>query len=362
VLALLSLTVVPIFLFLIEGSLALAGRAGITNETSTGIDLLHRYSEFYGWEPRPGAGYVSEGKRVTINERGYRGRLVPRERQPATTRVVLVGDSVAFGLEVDDDETYASLLDARDNGIDVVNLAVQGYGPGQSLLRLEREGLDYQPDVVVFGFCLSNDFADAMLRTFLYDGSHPKPYFTVEGDQLVKHDEQLRLGTVGRLALWLQDRSRLYRLLAAPARPEPLGAHAERPWLRRRQDALRDPAAAQDTTFRIIERMRDAATSRGAAFLLVLHPDEDAARGRSPWADALEQSALLEGLTIVDLRERYAARGLAFNEVALDGIGHLSARGHKRTARILEEVLAEDRLQGYGGAATLTGTSFHPPR
>lgn len=359
-LALLGVTVVPAFLILAEGALALAGRAGISNQTSSGIDLLHRYSEVYGWEPRPGARIEYEGTVVTINADGYRGRRVPRERDTDATRIVIVGDSIAFGLDVSDDETYASLLDSRPN-LEVVNLAVQGYGPGQSLLRLEREGMAYDPDVVILAFCVSNDFADAMLPTFLYDGVHPKPYFTVDDGLLVEHDEHLKLPAARRAALWLQDRSRLYRLLTAPAPLAAPAPQAEISWLKRRREALRDREAALETTFRIIARMRDAAEQRGAAFLVVLHPDAEAAHGDSTWADALEGAPLLEGIPIVDLGKRYASRHLAFDKVARDGIGHLSHDGHQKTARILEQALAAQGLLR-PRAAAVTDTSSRPPR
>ena len=136
---------------------------------------LHVFSETYGWAPRQGASTTIAGNRVSLNALGYRGRELAVPRADGRTRVVVLGDSVAFGLNVSDEQTFTHLLDARDNGIEAGNLAVQGYGPGQELLVLEREGLREDPDVVVLAFCLANDFADAVLPVSLYDGVRRGP-------------------------------------------------------------------------------------------------------------------------------------------------------------------------------------------
>jgi len=55
-------------------------------------------------------------------------------------RVLIVGDSVAFGLGVDDDATMASQLQRAAAGrFEVVNAAVAGYGREQVLLVAQRQ-------------------------------------------------------------------------------------------------------------------------------------------------------------------------------------------------------------------------------
>jgi len=349
-----GLVAVPALVLAGEGGLALLARGAVTDSNSSGIDRLHRYSSVYGWEPRPGR-YLDEGHVITINEHGYRGPAAgPRDR--SRRRVVVLGDSVAFGLYASDHETYAAALDAGDNGLEVVNLAVQGYGPAQSLIRLERLGLSLEPDVVVLGFCLANDFADAMLSTFLFDDSHPQPFFTLgAGGQLVRHDEHLRLGARKRTALWLRDHSRLYRRLLPE--PEPDGERGS--WLERRRLATQDRGATLGLVSRLVVAMRDLAASRGATFLVLLHPDRQTARG-DRWARQFSARLEAEGVRTLDLLKSYEERGLDFDEVTIDGLGHLSAPGHAETAAILAEAL------GAAGPAprrvSLKGTSSLPPR
>jgi hypothetical protein len=107
------------------------------------------YSEWYGWENRRGFQGLLHDALTTVDSSGRRspGRVTTEsERRP---RVVMLGDSITFGSAVRDEETFCALMTPR---YDVVNLGVEGYGTDQELLKLEREGLAYHPDVVVLNF------------------------------------------------------------------------------------------------------------------------------------------------------------------------------------------------------------------
>jgi len=321
---------------------ALEGAARLLPRTAASDHAeLHRYSEAYGWEPRPGARIERPGRRTTINRLGYRGReLVPGPAAEAT-RLVLLGDSIAFGIGVSDDETFASLLDRDGGELEVVNLAVQGYGPDQSLLKLEREGLSFHPDVVVMNLCLDNDFADAVLSRNLYDGVRPKPFFRLQSGRLVPEDGHLRLTRPQRFALFVREYSRLVETLgsslAASARPT---GH----WLDRKEQATGDRDAVVALVGAILKRMRDAAAASGAGFVVLIHPDEVGFRPHSTWVNTLRRCPDVAGIQLVDMRERYRARGLRYSEVAADAVGHLSPRGHREAASILREILRDSSL------------------
>ncbi len=353
-----GLVAVPGLVLGAEGVLALLDRGEVTDSNSSGIDRLHKYSTVYGWEPRPGR-YVEGGRVITINEHGYRG-VAAGAHERTRRRVVVLGDSVAFGLYAADHETYAAALDARD-GLEALNLAVQGYGPAQSLLRLQRLGLSLEPDVVVLGFCLANDFADAMLSSFLFDAAYPQPFFTLEGGELVRHDAHLKLGLRERTALWLRDHSRLYRRFL----PETTQPEVERgTWLERRRKATRDQDATLELVTQLVVAMRDLAASRGAAFLVLLHPDRQTGRAErwasERWASEFAARLGAEDVKVIDLLKSYEERGLTFDEVAIDGLGHLSPPGHAETAAIVEAALGTDELKPH--RVSLMGTSSRRPR
>jgi hypothetical protein len=323
-----------------EFALRLANPTYLDDRPAVAIDRLHRYSEHYGWELRPGARQHDGDHWVSVNSEGYRGEPLPRRPQTTRQRVVLLGDSITFGTYVGDGQNFADVLEARDNGLEVVNLAVQGYGLGQELIRLEREGLDYEPQTVIVNVCLSNDFADIMLPVFLYDGMRPSPYYKLEHGRLVLHDEHLRLGLGQQLGVALHERSHLFnRLLELRGAPGPVEAGEPGSWVQRRAEALKDPQSAIRLAIAILARMRDLTEGAGARFVVALHPDKPALKGGSRWIDALAAAPELRGVEMIDLGREYRQGGLRYAELMLDGIGHLSPLGHQVAASILERRL-----------------------
>jgi hypothetical protein len=96
--------------------------------------------------------YVPKPDSGEFNHDGYRGPLYPRERQPGSTRVVVIGDSVVEGLGVDADERFTSVLSEKlGPGYEIINLGVRGYGLVQEVEYLKEKGLAYAPDHVMFG-------------------------------------------------------------------------------------------------------------------------------------------------------------------------------------------------------------------
>src|ERR1043166_8889897 len=76
-----------------------------------GDESSNVYSETYGWRLRPGFHGYDLGEIATINEDGYRGPRHARAKPAGRTRVVMLGDSIAYGAGVKDDETLAALLE-----------------------------------------------------------------------------------------------------------------------------------------------------------------------------------------------------------------------------------------------------------
>lgn len=99
----------------------------------------------------------SSGRRVT--------GLVNREG--ATTRVLLLGDSFTYGLGVNDDQTFAYLLEQRlsqgERQVAVINAGNPAKGTDYALKFFELEARSLKPDVTVLCF-FANDFRDNGLR------------------------------------------------------------------------------------------------------------------------------------------------------------------------------------------------------
>jgi lysophospholipase L1-like esterase len=104
---------------------------------------------------------------VKINREGLRDVERPRAKPPGVTRVLVLGDSMIEGLQVELPETMPKQLEQRlqamlpQRRIDVINAGVSGSSGPYALQYLKEEGLSYAPDVVVVTFTSRNDIEDA---------------------------------------------------------------------------------------------------------------------------------------------------------------------------------------------------------
>jgi lysophospholipase L1-like esterase len=90
---------------------------------------------------------------VRINSDGVRG---PDRPPGAARRVVFLGDSLTLGWGVEEQDTFASLLEARLSAVqptEIVNFGTGNYNTEQEVNLFLEKGLKYRPDqVVVFYF------------------------------------------------------------------------------------------------------------------------------------------------------------------------------------------------------------------
>jgi hypothetical protein len=97
-----------------------------------------------------------------INSQGMRSdREYAVPKPPGVFRIVGLGDSFTMGYEVDLEDTYLYQLEniLRERGVsnvEVLNLAVSGFGSAEELLKLEHEGLEYEPDLVIVGYFVND--------------------------------------------------------------------------------------------------------------------------------------------------------------------------------------------------------------
>jgi lysophospholipase L1-like esterase len=106
-----------------------------------------------------------------INQQGMRDdREFDYEKPPGVKRIVSLGDSFTMGYEVDLDQSFSMVLEEqlRDAGyeVQVLNAGVSGFSNAEEALYLERELLNYDPDVVVLSYFI-NDLTDNV-RTGLF--------------------------------------------------------------------------------------------------------------------------------------------------------------------------------------------------
>lgn len=231
---------------------------------------LLMYDSRLGWRLRPGSnGTTDHGGpdrgTVHINGLGLRGPELAPSRQKGVRRVLVLGDSFAFGLGVDQRHTFgaqlAELLSAT-MPTEAVNLGVTGYGTDQELLLFEQLGRRLQPDLVVLVVC-DNDF-DQNTQDFVYDAYY-KPFFqgpalTLEGTPVP------RLTTGQATRLWLGRHSNIWNAFRTRASSDARGAALVGLFaVARPRPTTEDPV---DLTFRLLERLRERVHEEKAELVL----------------------------------------------------------------------------------------------
>jgi len=113
-----------------------------------------QYDRDNGWINLPGArAHIRDGEidyRVRINSLGWRDPERTLAKPPGVRRVVLLGDSVTWGWGVDNGERYSDILERwLGEKVELINLAVPGYGTDQQYWTLSERGIAYEPDAVV---------------------------------------------------------------------------------------------------------------------------------------------------------------------------------------------------------------------
>ncbi len=100
-----------------------------------------------------------------INSGGFRGKDYPLKKDKNTFRIAVLGDSFAFGFEVNDNQTFEYLLEQQLNQMnlskhyEIMNFAVPGYDAKREVRRFFDKAIKYHPDLVILFYFL-NDYED----------------------------------------------------------------------------------------------------------------------------------------------------------------------------------------------------------
>ncbi|MBT4519895.1 MAG: SGNH/GDSL hydrolase family protein [Halieaceae bacterium] len=134
-----------------------------------------------GFEPIPNVD--STGKSVQYysydgqsNDFGFRDYNHSLHKLAGSQRIAVIGDSVTAGLWVNDDtQVYPAVMEKslRRKGInvDVMNFGVSGYNTQQEVETLKDKGLQFEPDLVILGYCLNDKWRDdgGIYQTLLHE-------------------------------------------------------------------------------------------------------------------------------------------------------------------------------------------------
>jgi hypothetical protein len=151
---------IVIALLICEGIVRILGLGG----TALTRGMLHQFDPQAGWRcyPNLDARYSLPGSfnvRVRCNSRGLRDSDKSYSKPSGTRRIIVLGDSFMWGYGVENTEMFSAVLQDLVPDSETVNFGVNGYSTVQEFVRLETEGMRYEPDVTVLVF-VWNDLED----------------------------------------------------------------------------------------------------------------------------------------------------------------------------------------------------------
>lgn len=286
------------------------------------------------YELRPGAVAAAEVE-YRVNGEGLRGPEVAVDKPAGRRRVAVLGDSIAFGYWVAEEDAFPRQLErllgdgSPRSRVEVLNFGVPGYNLEQETEVLRSRVFAFAPDAVVLALCLND----------------------LEGEESYEYgltmDRSTRRASVpGRLFDGLLGHSRLfawveYRLAERDARrqfvrarnpmPGPLYAEA----LSQQRDALR-------ARFRTIAALLRAGGN--VPGLVAVFPTFGERFDRYPHRDlhaAAAEAAREAGLGAVDLLDCF--RAYDFRAARVDVV-HPSPLGHRVAAHAIAEALCAQAL------------------
>jgi lysophospholipase L1-like esterase len=323
------------------GALELALRAGLARIS------FHMWGLTYQLHPQTLFG-IRPGSREDIGPYGNRlsGRPLPSKPRH---RVVLLGDSFAFGVNVAPTQTLSAALErCLGPEAEVINLGVAGYGPDQSLAQLRTLAPRLKPTAVVLALFPGNDFQD-LRKNRLYDVSAGSALERVNRNSLVAQAPSLWCGLLTDLVMsgWTRRPSR-YRDLYRSFFYDTLDV-----------DLMRDPGSdAARHKYRlmraVLDALRDRAREAGASFTVAVIPSIESlvktenlqVRGIAPGRyaaneEAAEQLCHEAGIPCISLRTAFAGTGTSAAVFFDLKEHHLSPAGYAAAAEAVAATLKE---------------------
>jgi len=283
--------------------------------------------------------------KLDTNRQGFRGPEIPTSKNKF--RILVLGDSIAFGPGLEENETWPRRLEQDlDGKAEVINAGIPDLGTREELKLLAEEGLPLEPDLVVLAY-------------YLNDSLPPYSFAEEYGN--------LRPEWAGKIT-WLRQRSYLFRWTwerYLVTRYVKASGRATGPWARlfqqgrwRGDRAVFDELVRQaDSDFgaawtqagwrnlpRLLEEMKRLTQAGKAGLVVVCFPA--AIQVKAEFLDDRPQRRLGQlcaqlRLPCLDLLPALRARP---NEALFLDQCHLTPGGAKLAADLVAQFLLEQRL------------------
>ena len=309
-------------------------------------DRFWKYDSLLGWAHRPGQEGIFETPQfrtvVRINQKGLRDREHLYERENDTKRILVLGDSFAWGYGVEEAERFSQLLEEA-LGVEVINAGVSGYSSDQELLWYRNEGIKYETDLVIL-VVAGNDVGDnerQLVNTIYY-----KPKFVIEEGQLVPIGYPVpKTSLQGRFIYSLSQRSALAYFLVQryfDLRSSYGNLRVNAVKAGDSESSTPSDNHAFELTIALLDEIRATAESKKARFMIVATDRWWNAPSGATYTDFI-RTLQTEEFLVLDVE---AMPGFDPAEMLIPDDGHWSREGHEFVAEKIKALIESSQLLG----------------
>ncbi len=277
-----------------------------------------------GWKPLANLDVTrvnNDGQlwKIRTNQNGF--RTIPNWATAATRRILILGDSFAFGEGVNQQDRFDSIIAHKEPTWSIMNLGVMAYGTDQEFIVGQPFFSDLQSGDIVILLTYFNDYID-ILRTHF--AGRAKPWFQIHQDGTV----QLHAPEIGLYEI-LRDHSYLMTKIGIWLEPDLYNYSAEDV----KQGLMLYYAITKHYIPRLIER--------GINFVIVRHGEHLLTQSQHVPPEAFTQ-------IFNNLRHHYPPLRYIVLENLLDtsschtfflSDGHWNVNGHRQVGEKLHEYL-----------------------
>jgi len=285
--------------------------------------VMHRPHPTILWELSPNIMDINLGPhKIHSNSHGFRSPELPVKKPPGQYRVLVLGDSSAFGFLVKNDEAFGAILVKElrkkypGKDIRLINAAVSGYTTYQAAQFMRERGWKFSPDLIIISF---NDDPQMEWKQDV-QRIPPKIIFPL-----------YRLLYKSNIYLTLKK-----MILNASIRKD--GRFARAPGRNDKQtNRVTGPQLKQNLAY-----ILDGAKKRGAKAIIISMPLQTSAGITiEEYREIMKESALSRGNQFLDLL--YEWKKYPQEEVFFD-VMHPTAKGHQIIGRELFKIVVENGL------------------
>jgi hypothetical protein len=301
---------------------------------------FYRFDHDLGWAPLENITYAEKDNRYAVHQNQFGLRApddIQLKKTPGRKRILVLGDSYVWGVGASQEELFTA-PEVYGTNDELINCGVSGYGTDQEYLFYLLKGQKFDADEVVLAFTLYND-VENNLNPKQY--SYLKPYFTLNGDQLVLHNDHVRYSIVDTFFRGLKRNCRVWNLADR-------GVHGLIETLLRKPKHLETDVVVSEAdrkgielTLALLKKLKEAVAARHAEFYVVFIPYkprvENHLPGNHPFAPLIAAGLTQMGVSYREPYPEFLKSAMAGVDPFNVGDNHFNAAGHALFAKFVTD-------------------------